>query len=216
MHALRETTVIHRGPYAERHRTTAPHPPTCATADSQRLDPVTPGPPRWNSTLEWLMLMPRKHASAILTTASVFESCEPGKRCCGISRSEDLLSLALSRAGRWRHEPFGVDILRGAQHATMRNAGCMQPETLGFDSFERCRQVVYGLPDGAPVVAPARAAHALKAPPHGVRAASLASRAPPQHQQARSSPASSSSKRDHHHGGHAPHGTTRRPPHSGR
>ena len=216
MHALRETTVIHRGPYAERHRTTAPYPPTCATADSQRLDPVTPGPPRWNSTLEWLMLMPRKHASAILTTASVFESCEPGKRCCGISRSEDLLSLALSRAGRWRHEPFGVDILRGAQHATMRNAGCMQPETLGFDSFERCRQVVYGLPDGAPVVAPARAAHALKAPPHGVRAASLASRAPPQHQQARSSPASSSSKRDHHHGGHAPHGTTRRPPHSGR
>ena len=175
MHELRETTAIHRGP------------------------------PRWNSTLEWLLLMPRRHARAILTTASLFEICEPGKPCCSISRSEDLLSLALSRAGRWRHEPFGVDILRGVQHATMRNAGCMQPETLGFASFERCRQVVYGLPDGAPVAASSRAAREPKAAPqYGVR---VASRAPPQHQQARVSPASSSKpKRDR----------ARRPPHSGR
>ena len=125
LHDVRETTIVHRGPV------------------------------RWNSTLEWLLLMPRTHAASILTTASIFDDCRPGQQCCRVSRSEDLLAFALGRAGRWRHEPFGVDILRGAQHARMRNAGCMQPETLGFANFERCRQVVYGLPAGA--VAPAAA-----------------------------------------------------------
>ena len=108
LHELRETTVAHRGP------------------------------PRWNSTLEWLLLMPRRHAASILNTALIFDSCTPGQPCCGIARSEDLLSLALARTGRWRHEPFGVDILRGSQHAVMRNAGCMQPDTLGFATFEHC------------------------------------------------------------------------------
>ena len=46
-----------------------------------------------------------------------------GERCCGISRSEDLLHFALLRAGRYQHLPFGVDILRNARHAAMRNAG---------------------------------------------------------------------------------------------
>ena len=28
----------------------------------------------------------------------------------------------------------------------MRNAGCSQPEAMGFPSFEMCRAVVYGIP----------------------------------------------------------------------
>lgn len=106
------------------------------------------GPLRWNSTLEWLLLMPRAHAAHILTSASLFDSCERGQSCCAISRSEDLLAFVLGRTGRWRHEPFGVDILRAPQHAAMRNAGCMQPEALGFRSFEHCRAIMYGM--GAP------------------------------------------------------------------
>ena len=166
LHELRETTIVHRGP------------------------------PRWNSTLEWLLLMPRGHAESILSTALLFDSCSPGQPCCRIARSEDLLSFALGRVGRWRHEPFGVDILRGGQHATMRNAGCMQPETLGFASFERCRQVVFGLPAGAPVVAPSKLKHASKSAP------------PPL---SRPSTAGSTSHHQHHH-----HQAARRPPHSGR
>lgn len=165
LHELRETTVVHRGP------------------------------PRWNSTLEWLLLMPRRHAASILNTALLFDSCTPGQPCCGIARSEDLLSFALARTGRWRHEPFGVDILRGSQHAAMRNAGCMQPDTLGFATFEHCRQVLYGLPAGAPVVAPAKPKQ-HSAAKGGAGQAPTASAGP------------SVGRRDHHHG-------VRRPPHSG-
>ena len=112
------------------------------------------GPVRWNSTLEWLLIMPRRAARAILTTSSVFDDCMPRESCCTIARSEDLLALALRRAGRWRHEPFGVDLLRAAQHAAMRNAGCAQPETMGFASFEQCRAIVYGLPLREPASSP--------------------------------------------------------------
>jgi hypothetical protein len=114
LHDVRERTVIHRGPL------------------------------RWNSTLEWLLLLPRKHAATVLTTADLFDECRPKQPCCSVSRSEDLLALALARAGRWHREPFGVDILRASQHAKMRNAGCMQPETMGFSSFDHCRAIIYG------------------------------------------------------------------------
>ena len=139
--------------------------------------------------------MPRRHAASILNTALLFDSCTPGQPCCGIARSEDLLSFALARTGRWRHEPFGVDILRGSQHAAMRNAGCMQPDTLGFATFEHCRQVLYGLPAGAPVVAPAKPKQ-HSAAKGGAGQAPTASAGP------------SVGRRDHHHG-------VRRPPHSG-
>ena len=69
---LRESTIVHRGPL------------------------------RWNSTLEWLLLMPRAHTDSILTTAQFFDGCTPRQPCCAIQRSEDLLSFALGRAGRWR------------------------------------------------------------------------------------------------------------------
>ena len=115
MHELRETTVLHRGPV------------------------------RWNSTLEWLLLMPRHHAASILSTANAFDECRPHQPCCAIARSEDLLAHALGQIGRWRREPFGVDILRSAQHAQMRNAGCMQPETLGFSSSGLSVDAVVGV-----------------------------------------------------------------------
>ena len=137
--------------------------PHCMHREWREATTIHRGPARWNSTLEWLLLMPRKQARAILTTATIFDECKPHEPCCAIARSEDLLSLALRRAGRWRHEPFGVDILRGAQHAKMRNAGCSQPDALGFASFEQCRAILYGLPMGggagaaAPLPASARA-----------------------------------------------------------
>ena len=169
--------------------------PHCLHSQWPHATTIHRGPVRWNSTLEWLLLMPRKHARAILTTASVFDDCMPKEGCCAIERSEDLLGLALRRAGRWRHEPFGVDILRGAQHASMRNAGCMQPETMGFASFEQCRSVIYGLPMKDGSTGPAAATAGGKAAAH--RPSSAPARRPPPHS-------------DHHH--HHEHRPTVRPP----
>ncbi|KAL3907638.1 MAG: hypothetical protein SGPRY_010100 [Prymnesium sp.] len=100
------------------------------------------GPARWNSTLEWLLIMPRAQAEVILSAGALFERCQPQQRCCSISRSEDLLRHALLSAGPYEQLPFGVDILRPAHHAHMRNAGCSQPEVLGFRSFEHCRAII--------------------------------------------------------------------------
>ena len=80
------------------------------------------GKPGWNSRLEWLLLMPRAQAAAILRTAHLFESCTPQQpRCCAISRSEDLLEYALHSAGPYDELPFGIDILRHASevHLTL-------------------------------------------------------------------------------------------------
>ena len=120
------------------------------------------GPPRWNSTLEWLLLMPRAHARTILTTAELFESCAPRQPCCAIDRSEDLLSYALGRAGPWRHKPFGVDILRSPR---MREAQrrLQQPDTLGSTassavrSCMACRRRLTGRSRARAVVAAAAA-----------------------------------------------------------
>ncbi|KAL1522893.1 hypothetical protein AB1Y20_017858 [Prymnesium parvum] len=109
-----------------------------------RFTTVHRGPVRWNSTLEWLLIMPRRHAQTILGTAAVFDSCKPGERCCSIDRSEDLLQFALGRAGPYQHRPFAVDILRPARQSGMRNAGCSQPEALGFRTFDDCRSAMYG------------------------------------------------------------------------
>ena len=144
--------------------------PFCQLPDWRETTIVHRGPVRWNSTLEWLLLMPRRHARNVLTTASIFDSCKKGEACCGIERSEDLLAHALRHgAGRWRQQPFGVDILRGAQHAKMRNAGCAQPDIMGFASFEHCRSVVYGLPMAPEAERAAKAAvagHPAVAPAH--------------------------------------------------
>ena len=135
---------------------------TMQAADGRALTVIHRGPARWNATLEWLLLMPRRHAERILTTAKVFDECRPGEACCGISRSEDLLSYALSRAGRYRQQPFGVDILRDARHAHMRNAGCAQFDVMGFSSMAQCRAIMYGerweasAPDSAPASSTAR------------------------------------------------------------
>ena len=41
----------------------------------------------WKSKLEWLLLMPRRQAASLLTTARLFESCRPSQPCCAIARS---------------------------------------------------------------------------------------------------------------------------------
>jgi hypothetical protein len=161
------------------------------------------GPVRWNSTLEWLLLMPRRHAASILTTASAFDSCARGEPCCAVSRSEELLSYALSRVGRWTHVPFGVEILRSAQHAAIRNAGCMQPEALGFGSFELCRAVVYGLP-----LAQARAALAHRKrllPTPGHKAPQPPATAQPPHTLRTAAPAVAHAAHGHARRDHAGH-----------
>ena len=107
------------------------------------------GPAKWNSTLEWLLLMPRNHAESLLATATLFDRCAPGERCCAITRSEDLLLHALNTVGRWRHIPFAIDILRDTHHAGMRNAGCAQPDALGFASTAACKRIVFGQAGGA-------------------------------------------------------------------
>lgn len=123
--------------------------------------------------------VPRRHADIVLTTSQLFDGCEPRQPCCSISRSEDLLALALRRAGRWHHEPFGVDILRGAQHAQMRNAGCMQPAAMGFSSFEQCRSIIYGPQDGAGYRGGGNAGNAaFPARPRPLAAAAAAARPP--------------------------------------
>ena len=46
--------------------------------------------------------MPRNHAESLLATATLFDRCAPGERCCAITRAEDLLLHALNTVGRWR------------------------------------------------------------------------------------------------------------------
>ena len=145
-------------------------PPHCAlplwSAEGRPVTITHRGPSHWNSTLEWLLLMPRAHAESVLTTAVVFDTCRPAQRCCELSRSEDLLEYALARAGSHRQHPFGVDILRHERHAQMRNAGCMQFGAMGFDSAAQCRATMYGgdvpasngATDGAAARAPTRVA----------------------------------------------------------
>ena len=77
------------------------------------------------------------------------DRCAPGERCCAITRSEDLLLHALNTVGRWRHIPFAIDILRDTHHAGMRNAGCAQPDALGFASTAACKRIVFGQAGGA-------------------------------------------------------------------
>ena len=103
------------------------------------------GKANWDSKLEWLIIMPRRQAASLMTTARLFETCAPGEPCCAIARSEDLLEYALRRAGEFQEVPFAIDILRAPQEAARRNAGCSQPDALGFRSFAHCREVMYGL-----------------------------------------------------------------------
>ena len=171
--------------------------PHCLHAGLREATTIHRGPVRWNSTLEWLVLMPRAQARAILTTARIFDECRPSEACCRIERSEDLLAHALRRAGRWRAEAFGVEILRSAQHAKMRNAGCMQPDAMGFASFEQCRAIMYGQPRDA---AAERAAAQAHAPRHHVGHRAAPAVAPsllPARGHHRPAPV----RRDHHHHG---------------
>lgn len=84
----------------------APVKPHCLHEVAERqVTLVHRGPLRWNSTLEWLLIMPRGHARTLLTTAAVFDGCARRRRhrhhvhACHASRARGHVRQSSDRAG---------------------------------------------------------------------------------------------------------------------